>query len=115
MLTWIISTAQHARPKVIHHRLPVRAHWNRSSVDVTRKPLSSISPCSELKYAGSGAVTAPPGTASLEQAGRRQGTGCKVAMDEPRPVRAHVPRLELGEVGVVAPADVVEEGHGSGR
>ena len=43
MFTWIISTAQQARPKVIHHSEPVRAHWNRSSVVVTRKPLSLTS------------------------------------------------------------------------
>jgi hypothetical protein len=42
MLTWIISTAQQARPKVIHHSEPVRAHWNSSSVEVTRKPLSDL-------------------------------------------------------------------------
>ena len=44
MLTWIISTAQQARPNVIHHSEPVRAHWNSSSVEVTRKPLSVSSP-----------------------------------------------------------------------
>jgi hypothetical protein len=41
MFTWIISTAQQARPKVIHHKEPVRAQVNRSSVVVTRKPFSS--------------------------------------------------------------------------
>ena len=43
MFTWIISTAQQARPKVIHHSEPVRAQVNRSSVEVTRKPFSSSS------------------------------------------------------------------------
>ena len=41
MFTWIISTAQQARPKVIHHSEPVRAQVNRSSVVVTMKPFSS--------------------------------------------------------------------------
>src|SRR3954469_17746558 len=54
MLTWIISTAQQARPKVIHHRLPVRAHWNKSSVEVTRNPLSATSLWSSPKKCGSG-------------------------------------------------------------
>ena len=40
MFTWIISTAQQARPKVIHHSEPVRAQVNRSSAVVTMKPLS---------------------------------------------------------------------------
>ena len=66
MLTWIISTAQQARPKVIHQSEPVRAHWNRSSVEVTRKPLSETSDWSSPKNAGSGGVPAgglhrPPG------------------------------------------------------
>ena len=43
MFTWIISTAQQARPKVIHHSEPVRAQVNRSSVVATRKPFSSSS------------------------------------------------------------------------
>ena len=43
MFTWIISTAQQARPKVIHHSEPVRAQVNRSSVVVTMKPFSSRS------------------------------------------------------------------------
>src|SRR5215475_13253366 len=37
----IISTAQHASPKVIHISEPVRAQLMRSSVVVTRKPLSA--------------------------------------------------------------------------
>src|SRR5688572_15459137 len=39
----IISTAQHARPKVIHINEPVRAQLMSSSVEVTRKPLSASS------------------------------------------------------------------------
>ena len=39
-LWWITSTAQQARPKVIHHKEPVRAQVNRSSVVVTMKPFS---------------------------------------------------------------------------
>ena len=39
----IISTAQQARPKVIHMSEPVRAQVMRSSVEVTRKPLSDSS------------------------------------------------------------------------
>ena len=38
MFTWIISTAQQARPKVIHHKEPVRAQVNKSSAVVTMKP-----------------------------------------------------------------------------
>jgi len=37
----IISTAQQASPKVIHIKEPVRAQLMRSSVVVTRKPLSA--------------------------------------------------------------------------
>src|SRR5262245_44480405 len=37
----IISTAQQASPKVIHISEPVRAQLMRSSVVVTRKPLSA--------------------------------------------------------------------------
>src|SRR5512138_2814772 len=37
----IISTAQHASPNVIHISEPVRAQLIRSSVVVTRKPLSA--------------------------------------------------------------------------
>src|SRR3546814_3264240 len=58
MLTWIISTAQQARPKVIHHSDPVRAHWNSSSVDVTRKPLSLTSLFSASKKCWSGCFPA---------------------------------------------------------
>ena len=36
----IISTAQQARPKVIHHSEPVLAQVNRSSAVVTIKPFS---------------------------------------------------------------------------
>src|SRR5262245_36080311 len=39
----IISTAQQASPKVIHISEPVRAQVTRSSVAVTRKPLSASS------------------------------------------------------------------------
>src|SRR5665648_337307 len=39
----IISTAQQASPKVIHISEPVRAHWIRSSAEVTRKPRSGNS------------------------------------------------------------------------
>ncbi len=39
MLTWIISTAQQARPKVIHHSEPVRAQVNRSSARRHEKAL----------------------------------------------------------------------------
>src|SRR3546814_15496566 len=56
MLTWIISTAQQARPKVIHHSEPVRAQVNRSSVEVTRKPLSPTSALRSSKNPASGLV-----------------------------------------------------------
>src|ERR1700735_4915555 len=46
----IISTAQHARPNVIHISEPVRAHWIRSSVEVTRKPLSASWSLTVPKY-----------------------------------------------------------------
>ena len=39
----IISTAQQARPKVIHISEPVRAQVIRASEDVTRNPLSESS------------------------------------------------------------------------
>src|SRR5690349_7844934 len=42
MFTWIISTAQHARPKVIHHSEPVRAQVKRSSAVVTMKPFEML-------------------------------------------------------------------------
>src|SRR6185437_13527048 len=48
MYAWIISTAQHARPKVIGHRLPVRAQFTTLSRLATRKPLSAISPVMPL-------------------------------------------------------------------
>src|SRR3546814_7659402 len=56
MFTLIISTAQQARPNVIHQSEPVRAHWNNSSVDVTRKPLSVTSAERSSKKARSGCV-----------------------------------------------------------
>src|SRR3546814_18630479 len=56
MFTLIISTAQQARPNVIHQREPVRAHWNNSSVEVTRKPLSVTSDERSSKKARSGCV-----------------------------------------------------------
>jgi len=37
-LLWIISIAQHARPKVIGHRLPVRAQFTTLSRLATTKP-----------------------------------------------------------------------------
>ena len=53
MESCIISTAQQARPKVIHISEPVRAHWMSSSVVVTRKPLSASSSLIEPKKASS--------------------------------------------------------------
>src|SRR3546814_16683903 len=67
MLTWIISTAQHARPKVIHHSEPVRAQLNRSSVEVTRKPLSPTSELRSSKKPASGLV---PGATGIWPGGR---------------------------------------------
>ena len=45
----IISTAQQARPNVIHISEPVRAQLISASALVTRKPLSAISACIALK------------------------------------------------------------------
>src|SRR5208283_1969597 len=59
MADCIISTAQHARPKVIHMSEPVRAQLMRSSVAVTRKPLSASSSFIARK-AGSSAPTGLP-------------------------------------------------------
>ncbi len=47
----IISIAQQARPKVIGHRLPVRAQFTTLSMFATRKPLSAISPVMPLMTA----------------------------------------------------------------
>ena len=41
MAVWIISTAQHARPKLMNISEPVRAQVIRSSVAVVMKPLSA--------------------------------------------------------------------------
>src|SRR5882672_8194841 len=41
MAAWIISTAQQARPKVIHISDPVRAQLIKASALATRKPLRS--------------------------------------------------------------------------
>src|SRR3954449_8038886 len=49
----IISTAQQASPNVIHMSEPVRAQVMRSSVAVTRKPLSASSLLSVTKDASS--------------------------------------------------------------
>ena len=57
----------------------------------------------------------PGPVAALEQAGTLHDLRGEVAMDEARLVVANEPRLELGQVGVVAAADVIEEGHGAGR
>ena len=40
----ILNTKPFFNLLCIHHKLPVRAQWNRSSVEVTRKPLSVSSP-----------------------------------------------------------------------
>jgi hypothetical protein len=82
-----------------------RAQAQQERVDLRRALLRRVQAGIEM-----------PGAAiSPEQVGRLQGTRGEVTMDEPCPVRAHEPRLELGEVGVVAPPDVIEEGHGAGR
>ena len=60
MDTWIISTAQQARPKVIHISEPVRAQVIRSSVEVTRKPLSSSSLLHVAEELASSALTGLP-------------------------------------------------------
>ena len=76
MLTWIISTAQQARPKVIHHRLPVRAQVNRSSVEATRKPFSSSSLAHRQELGFLGAAGDQPGRARKLFLGRmRVGRG----------------------------------------
>src|SRR5947199_731387 len=55
----IISTAQHASPNVIHISEPVRAHVIRSSVAVTRKPLSASSLLRPTKYESSAPTGLP--------------------------------------------------------
>ena len=57
----------------------------------------------------------PGAVAALEQAAVLHRIGGEVAMDEARAMRPHEPRLELREIGVVATADMVEEGHEAGR
>jgi hypothetical protein len=49
MLACIISTAQQARPNVIHISEPVRAQVTNASALATRKPLSLSSAFSDLK------------------------------------------------------------------
>src|ERR1700693_4015624 len=58
MAACIISTAQQASPKVIHISEPVRAQLMRSSVVVTRKPLSASLSDTSVKYASPG-LTSP--------------------------------------------------------
>src|SRR5580698_2689180 len=65
MYAWIISIAQQARPKVIGHRLPVRAQFTNLSILATMKPLSAISPVMPLTTAS---WPGPGGSASRFQA-----------------------------------------------
>src|ERR1044071_5186618 len=60
METCIISTAQQARPNVIHIREPVRAQLIRSSVVVTRKPLSASWLETSVKKGSPGLAKAVP-------------------------------------------------------
>src|SRR5262245_64886000 len=55
----IISTAQQASPNVIHISEPVRAQLMRSSVVVTRKPLSAS--CAETSLKEPATEVASPG------------------------------------------------------
>src|SRR6201991_376585 len=57
--TCIISTAQQAKPNVIHISEPVRAQVIRSSAAATKKPLSESSWLTSRKY-GSLAPTGRP-------------------------------------------------------
>src|SRR5271167_3020902 len=65
MYAWIISMAQQASPKVIGHRLPVRAQFTTLSRLATTKPLSAISPVMPLTTAS---CSGPGGRASRFQA-----------------------------------------------
>src|ERR1700733_5985357 len=60
MYAWIISTAQQARPKVIGHRLPVRAQFTTLSTLATMKPLPAISPVMPLITASCSGPGASP-------------------------------------------------------
>src|SRR3569833_2731530 len=55
----IISTAQQARPKVIHISEPVRAQVTRSSTAVTMKPLSASSLLTPAKNGSSAPIGLP--------------------------------------------------------
>ena len=57
----------------------------------------------------------PAAVAMAEKVGAYGDHGQKVAMQEAGAHRANEPRFELGEVGVVAAFDMVEEGHRRGR
>src|SRR5580698_7385516 len=65
MYAWIISIAQQARPKVIGHRLPVRAQFTTLSRLATTKPLPAISPVIPFTTAS---CSGPGGSASRFQA-----------------------------------------------
>ena len=98
MLTWIISTAQQARPKVIHHRLPVRAQVNRSSAVVTMKPFS----LSDWRSSSSLAWSTLPGTrpasrASSSSVGIGSCRGSSITPIRARPSSTH--RQGRGELG----------------
>src|SRR5919107_1869266 len=60
-----MGTAQQARPKVIGHRLPVRAQFTSLSRLATTKPLSAISPVIPLTTAS---CAGPGGSRSRLQA-----------------------------------------------
>src|ERR1700749_4848368 len=63
--TCIISTAQQARPKVIHISEPVRAQVIRSSAVVSRKPLSDNSSLIDRKVGSSGATRGPEAAGAI--------------------------------------------------
>src|SRR5262245_53539337 len=60
----IISTAQQARPNVIHISEPVRAQLMRSSVVVTRKPLSASLSDTSVKNGSPGLTNSGLGVAT---------------------------------------------------
>src|SRR6478752_10218579 len=89
--TCIISTAQQARPKVIHINEPVRAQVMRSSVAATKKPLSDSSWLTSRKY-GSLAPTGLPVEGSIMPAAAGATTGedpCGTALGL-NPIRARL-------------------------
>src|SRR6476469_6971577 len=86
--TCIISTAQQARPNVIHISEPVRAQVIKSSAAATKKPLSDSSWLTSRKYRSS-APTGRPVEGSRTPVAAGATAGLKLAA-ELNPIRARL-------------------------